>query len=206
MLSKWMLIFPSIILVTITQIALLQSNATPQTGNYDDYESYTNSRLNIKLEYPSDWEIVELDASSLSNLKGVVSFEPQNSKQESQAGIAEVETPIISITAEELTFTNMTIDEFSRLQTDNIQYLFSDLDFKLENKTATTVGNNTAIEFVYTIIDPYAPDNLRIRYGTDIWTIRADTIYTISFLGQQDQYFKYLPSVQKIIDSLEFIG
>jgi hypothetical protein len=199
--SKWKLIFSSIILAAITQVVLLQPAAMLQTSNY---ESYVNSRLKFKLEYPSDWKIFELDAPALSNLKGFVSFEPLKSEQELQAGIVE-ETPVISIIAEQLKFKNITINEFARLQSDNIRYLFSDFDFKLENKTAITIGNNTAVKIVYTFVDPYSHDDLKIRNGMEIWTIRADTVYTISYLGEKDQYFNHLSAVQKIIDSFEII-
>jgi hypothetical protein len=91
------------------------------------------------------------------------------------------------------------------MQTDNIRYLFSSFDFKIENTTAINIGNNTAVKTVFTIVDPYTHDNFRIRNGMDIWTIRGDTIYTISYLGEQDQYIKYLPIVQKILDSFDFI-
>jgi hypothetical protein len=212
--SKFNLIFSSIILamiaeisfnVTAQQVALLHSTAMLQTSNYGDYEPYVNSKLKIKLEYPSDWKRLVFDTPALSNLKGFVSFEPLEAEQALQANSVE-ETPVISIIAERLKYKNITIDEFAKLQSDNIQELFSDFDFKFENKTAVTLGNNTAMKIVYTIVDPYNHDNLRIRNGMEIWTIRADTIFTLSYLGERGQYFKYLPEVQKIIDSFKFIG
>ena len=195
--SKWKLIFYSIILAAITQVVLLQPAATLQTSNY---ESYINSRLKFKLEYPSDWKIFELDASALSNLKGFVSFEPLKSEQELQAAIVE-ETPVISIIAEQLKFKNITINEFARLQSDNIRYLFSDFDFKLENKTAVIVGDNQAGKFEYSIVNPYSDG---IRNGMIIWIIRGDTVYMISYVAEQVQYSMYLPTVEKLIDSIEF--
>jgi hypothetical protein len=143
----------------------------------------------------------------LSNLKGLVSLEPPKNIHELQAG-AVVETPTISIIAERIGFRNITIDELSRLQSDNIRYLFSDFDFNFENKTEIAVGNNTAIKSLYTVVDPFTiyRDSLGIKIGIDIWTIRGDTIYTISYLGEQDQYFRYLPEVQSIIDSFKFIN
>ena len=212
--SKFKLIFSSIILamiaeisfnVTPQQVALLHSTAMLQTSHYGDYEPYVNSKLKIKLEYPSDWKRLVFEPPALSNLKGFVSFEPLDPEQTFQANIVE-ETPVISIMAEQLKFKNITIDEFAKLQSDNIQDLFSDFDFKFENKTAITLGNKTAIKIVYTIVDPYNHDNLRIRNGMEIWTIRADTIFTLSYLGERGQYLKYLPEVQKIIDSFKFIG
>ena len=211
---KFKLIFSSIILamiaeisfnVTVQQVALLHSTAMLQTSNYGDYEPYVNSRLKFKLEYPSDWKRLVFDTPALSNLKGFVSFEPLEAEQALQSNIVE-EKPVISILAEQLKSKNITIDEFAKLQSDNIQDLFSDFDFKFENKTAITLGNKTAMKILYTIVDPYNHDNLRIRNGMEIWTIRADTIFTISYLGERGQYFKYLPQVQKIIDSFKFIG
>lgn len=207
MYSRWDLIFSSIILVIIIQTALLHSTAMFQTSNYRDHESYANSRLKFKFEYPSDWEIQELDAPALSNLKGLVSLVPPKDIHELQAGDV-VETPTISITAERIRFRNITIDELSRLQSDNIRYMFSDFDFNFENTTEIAIGNNTAIKSVYTVVDPFTTngDSPGIKNGMDIWTIRGDSVYTISYLGEQDQYFRYLPEVQSIINSFKFIN
>ena len=207
MYSRWDLIFSGIILVIIIQTALLHSTAMFQTSNYGDHESYANSRLKFKFEYPSDWEIQELNAPALSNLKGLVSLVPPKDIHELQAGDV-VETPTISIIAELIKFRNITIDELSRLQSDNIRYTFSDFDFNFENTTEIAIGNNTAIKSVYTVVDPFTTkgDSPGIINGMDIWTIRGDTLYTISYLGEQDQYFRYLPEVQSVINSFKFIN
>jgi hypothetical protein len=178
-----------------------------QASNYNDHESYANSRLKFKFEYPSDWEIQELDAGALSNMKGLVSLVPPKDIRELQAGDV-VETPTISIIAERIRFQNITVDELSRLQSDNIRYMFSDFDFNFENTTEIAIGNNTAIKSVYSVVDPFTTngDSPGIKNGMDIWTIRGDTVYSISYLGEQDQYFRYLPDVQSIINSFKFIN
>jgi PsbP-like protein len=207
MYSRWDLVISSIILVIIIQTTLLHSTAMFQTSNYNDHEPYANSRLKFKFEYPSDWEVQELDAGALSNMKGLVSLVPPKDIHELQAGDF-VETPTISIIAERIKFRNITIDELSRLQSDNIRYTFSDFDFNFENTTEIAIGNNTAIKSVYTVVDPFTTkgDSPGIINGMDIWTIRGDTLYTISYLGEQDQYFRYLPEVQSIINSFKFIN
>jgi hypothetical protein len=207
MYSGWNLIFSSIIFVIIIQTALLHSTAMLQTNNYRDHESYVNLRLKFKLEYPADWEIQELDAGALSNLKGLVSLVPPKDKHELQAGDV-IETPTISIIAERIRFPNITMEELSRLQSDNIRYMFSDFDFNFENTTEIVIGNDTAIKSVYSVVDPFTTngDSPGIKNGMDIWTIRGNTIYNLSYLGEQDQYFKYLPEVQSIINSLRFIN
>jgi hypothetical protein len=207
MYIRWDLVFSSIILVIIIQTTLLHSTAMFQASNYNDHESYANSRLKFKFEYPSDWEIQELDAGALSNMKGLISLVPPKDIHELQAGDV-VETPTISIIAERIRFQNITIDELSRLQSDNIRYMFSDFDFNFENTTEIAIGNNTAIKSVYTVVDPFTEngDSPGIKNGMDIWTIRGDTVYTILYLGEQDQYFRYLPEVQSIINSFKFIN
>jgi hypothetical protein len=207
MYSRWDLVFSSIILVIIIQTTLLDSTAMFQASNYNDHESYANSRLKFEFEYPTDWEIQELDAGALSNLKGLVSLVPPKDIHELQAGDV-VETPTISIIAERIRFRNMTIDELSRLQSDNVRYMFSDFDFNFENTTEIAIGNNRAIKSVYTVVDPFTTngDSPGIKNGMDIWTIRGDSVYTISYLGEQGQYLRYLPEVQSIINSFKFIN
>ncbi len=207
MYSRWDLIFSSIILVIIIQTTLLHSTAMFQASDYNDHESYASPRLKFKFEYPSDWEIQELDAGALSNLKGLVSLVPPKDIHELQAGDV-VEAPTISIIAERIRFRNITIDELSRLQSDNVRYMFSDFDFNFENTTEIAIGNNTAIKSVYTVVDPFSThgDSTGIKSGMDIWTIRGDSVYTISYLGEQDQYFRYLPEVQSILNSFKFIN
>jgi PsbP-like protein len=206
MQSSWNFIIASIVLVTTIQVTLLQCTAMMQTSNYRDYESYTNPRLKFKLEYPSDWVVHELDAPALSSLRGIVFFEPLKDEQELQSG-ATVEMPLISILAEPIKSRNITIEEVARLQLANIRYLFYDFDFNFVNKTNITIGNNTAIKTDYTIVDPFTTyrGNLGIKNGMEVWIIRADTLYTISFFGAQDQYFKFLPAVQNLMNSIRFI-
>jgi hypothetical protein len=197
-----------IILVTIMQIVLSQpvSMARGENSTYgDQFEPYSSPRLKIELELPTDWKILELDAPGLSNLIGVVSLEPLKDERELVAGTLE-ETPIFAIIAERTKIRNTTIDEYARLLSEDIWYLYSDFNFKMEDKTEITVGNNTAIKIEYTIVDPYAQEKTNIRNAMDILTIRGDTVYTISYLGKQDQYFRYLSIVEQMIDSLEFIN
>ena len=186
--------------IHIQHTVLAAGSITTLQTNNDNYEAYKNPHLKIKLYYPSDWRIFESDGPALSNLKGIVTFELPQEKRQQQQTIAQ-EEPIVSIIAEDLPSNNITIDEFIKIQDDNFRQLFSDLDFKLENKTAVIIGDNRAGKFEYTIVNPYSDG---IRNGLVIWIIRGDTVYMISYVAEQVQYFMYLPTVQKLIDSIEF--
>ena len=186
--------------ILIEQTVLAAGSITTLQTNNDIYELYKNPNLNIKLYYPSDWEKFESDGPALSNLKGIITFELPQEKRQQQQTIAQ-EAPIVSIIAEDLPSNNITLDQFIKIQHDNLRYLFSDFDFKLENKTTVIVGDNRAGKFEYTIVNPYSDG---IRNGLVIWIIRGDTVYMISYVAEQFQYFMYLPTVQKLIDSIEF--
>ena len=186
--------------IIIEQTVLAAGSITTLQTNNDNYELYKNPNLNIKLYYPSDWEKFESDGPALSNLKGIVTFELPQEKRQQQQTIAQ-EAPIVSIIAEDLPSNNITLDQFIKIQHDNFRYLFSDFDFKLENKTAVIVGDNRAGKFEYTIVNPYSDG---IRSGMIIWIIRGDTVYMISYVAEQVQYSMYLPTIEKLIDSIEF--
>lgn len=174
------------------------SITTLQTSN-DNYETYKNPHLKIKLYYHTDWRKFESDGPALSNIKGIVTFELLQEKRQEQT-IAQ-EAPIVSIIAEDLPSDNITIDQFIKIQDDNFRHLFSDFNFKLENKTAVIIGDNHAGKFEYTFVNPYSDG---IINGMVIWIIRGDTVYMISYVAEQVQYFMYLPTVEKLIDSIEF--
>ena len=186
-------------MMTAQEVSAAQSITTLQNNNNDNYEIYENPKLKIKLQYPSDWRNFESDGPALSNLKGIVTFEPLQEKGQEET--IEQEVPIVSIIAEDLPSNNITIDQFIKIQHDNFRQLFSDFNFRLENKTAVIIGDDRAEKFEYTIVDPYSD---RIRNGMVTWIIRGDTVYMVSYVGEQAQYSKYLPIVEKLIDSIEF--
>ena len=185
--------------INIEQTVLAAGSITTLQTNNDNYETYKNPDLKIKLYYPSDWRKFESDGPALSNIKGIVTFELLQEKRQQQT-IAQ-EAPIVSIIAEDLPSNNISIDQFIKIQDDNFRHLFSDFDFKLENKTVVIIGDNYAGKFEYTIVNPYSDG---IRNGMVIWIIRGDTVYMISYVAEQVQYSMYLPTVEKLIDSIEF--
>jgi hypothetical protein len=186
--------------ILIIQTVLAAGSITTLQTNNDNYEPYKNPNLKIKLYYPSDWKIFESNGPALSNLKGIVTFELPQEKRQQQQTIAE-EAPIVSVIAEDLPSNNITLDQFIKIQHDNFRHLFSDFDFKLENKTAVIVGDNRAVKLEYTIVNPYSDG---IRNGMVIWIIRGDTVYMISYVAEQVQYSMYLSTIEKLIDSIEF--
>jgi hypothetical protein len=185
--------------INIEQTVLAAGSITTLQTNNDNYETYKSPDLKIKLYYPSDWRKFESDGPALSNIKGIVTFELLQEKRQSQT-IAQ-EAPIVSIIAEDLPSNNISIDQFIKIQDDNFRHVVSEFDFKLENKTAVIIGDNHAGKFEYTIVNPYSDG---IRNGMVIWIIRGDTVYMISYVAEQVQYSMYLPTVEKLIDSIEF--
>ena len=68
----------------------------------------------------------------------------------------------------------------------------------------TTFANNSAYKIVYTFIDPSIKSPTIPQFQSmNVWTIKGNKIYTLSYSQPIQEYATYLPVVQQIIDSLE---
>jgi hypothetical protein len=70
--------------------------------------------------------------------------------------------------------------------------------YTAESNTNSTLGGKPAYKLVYTDVED------GINYKTmEIGTITADRLYYVEYLAEEEQYPDYLPTVQKMIDSLK---
>ena len=137
--------------ITILFSLLLLANTTTQqqeaaiahtTKEYGflTYENYTYA---IRIQYPSDWVILEPSQRGGSGLNIVVIFRspPENSSD------TKVENLLIQVG--NLPFQNIPLDEVISANINNLKQ--SLIDFELVEINATTVsGNNPAYKVVYT--------------------------------------------------------
>ena len=93
-------------------------------------------------------------------------------------------------------------------------YTYGDLpqhlnNFKIIDLEKTVLANNTAYKLGYTYTNPQPSSNgfkNSITEATDIYTIHNNAVYIVTFNATQPNYYYYLPTVQKMIDSIEFIN
>ena len=70
----------------------------------------------------------------------------------------------------------------------------------LVESNETKIGNNyTGYRIVFTF--PVIPADLQKTKEMQVWTVNGSRAYVISYFTKIEDYDKYLPTAQKIIDS-----
>ena len=176
---------PTNIIIHHQQEALAQINDDNST-----FKVYENPTFAIRMQYPSDWEKVEPGQisyeSSFNIIVGFVS--PKESVSDTSP------PPALSIGIQNLSFSqNITLDQYSAAHINFIRQQAS----VLESNTTTLKGNNNfpAHKIVYI--------NNEGQKIMQVWTIKGDKAYHITYAANETRYNDYLPLAQKIIDSFE---
>jgi serine/threonine-protein kinase len=154
--------------------------------NNNNFLTYKDNTLGIKIDYPVGW-IHELHAGAL------VTFLP------SLEGNSNTYPAGLGITVEHLKSKNMPLSEITKIQIKNLTQNHS--DFRLLESTEFRLADNIANKIVFT-----ATDNMKHeRKAMQIWTLKGDNAYLITYKAEPGQYSKYLPTIQKMVDSFRFI-
>jgi hypothetical protein len=145
---------------------------------------YENPTLGIKIQYPADWEEINGQADSkvtfISPLQSNLDMYRDN----------------VMITIKSLS-KNMTLDEYARMFISGLKN--NATDFKIiEEGPTTLVANNTAYKIIFTTKDRQY--DLKVM---TVLTINDDKVHLIEYRSEQESYFKYLVTAQKMIDSFE---
>jgi hypothetical protein len=168
---------------------------------------YNNHSAGIKFLYPFGWEpILKKSDSSMvieilfpnitgsSNTSGVHWHGPSTSFI--TLSIANISSPYNS------TSSITTLNSLTEQNIDLANYTLPNFDLIESNKT--TFANNPAYRIVYTFIDPSIKSPTIPQFQSmNVWTIKGDKIYTLSYSQPIQEYAIYLSVVQQIIDSLE---
>ena len=167
---------------TIPVSAILGASS-PINNNFSTYQDNT---LGIKIDYPVGW-IHELHAG------GLVTFLP------SLEGNLNTYPAGLGITVKHLKLRNMLLSEITKIQIKNLTQNHS--DFRLLESTEFRLAGNIANKIVFTATDSMKHE----RKAMQIWTLKGDNAYLITYKAEPGQYSKYLPTIQKMVDSFQFI-
>ena len=141
-----------------------------------NFSKYENSTFGIRVQYPSDWKKFEdFRGSWFRNLNESV-----------------------NIRVESTPFQNGNLEEFTMKQINGTRQQFPGQVLVESNETK--IGDNyTAYRIVFTF--PVIPADLQKTKEMQVWTVNGSRAYVISYFTKIEDYDKYLPSAQKIIDS-----
>jgi YVTN family beta-propeller protein len=149
-------------------------------SDFIDYTNYTH--LGVRMLYPYDWEKVQED-------NGVKFFSPvQNGFQQN-----------VFIDSQDIvTQVNKTLDQFIKSAINNYKQVKT--DFKLIHSNKTILDGSGADRIVFTYTDGHYTFET-----TQIFMIKNNKIYRITYTAMPEKYSSYLPTIQKMIDSFRSV-
>jgi hypothetical protein len=174
-------------------LAQANDNNNKNNKNNNSFRTYENPAYGIQIQYPSTWIIYAGDMFSGDDAIDIVSFLGPV-KNDTKAHAPSLYISIISLPPPDL---NLNLNEYlTRITND---YKAKLKEFKvIESDTSSILAGKPAYKLIFT------DEEDEIYYKTmDIGTIIEDKVYFLSYVVQREQYSDYLPTVQKMIDSLK---
>ena len=179
--KKVLLLLFSLLIILISSLLLSilltnqhQTITIAQTSN--TFRIYENPTYGIQIQYPSDWG--RLDLSFLQD-SADIDFYPL-----SDTSLAKN----VKLQVENLPFHNMTLEEYTNTQINPTE------ENLLESNT-TTLADIPGYKIVFT--------NVAGLKTMQVWTIKDDKAYIITYVAKEEDYENDLQIVQKMIDSFE---
>jgi eukaryotic-like serine/threonine-protein kinase len=170
----------------ISQASALFDIASPTSSiNINKFLTYQDSTSGIKIDYPAGWTH-ELHAGSIVTF--LASLESDSNTYPAGLGIK----------IQHLKSKNISLNNITKIQIKNLTQ--NHPDFKLIESTESKIGGNSAHKIVFTATD-YKKNE---RQAMQIWTLKGDKAYLITYKAEPGKYAKYLPIIQKMLDSFQF--
>jgi serine/threonine-protein kinase len=170
-------------------------SATTNGTDTGDMLVYQNTTYGIKMQYPSGWEVAQFNNSAANPTKLVVGFLSPIGVQRATDRIPEN----VLVGVENLSSRNMGLAPYTTLQLSLLSA--GTQGFNLVESLPTTIGNNPAHQIVYT----ETLDQLKLK-KMQVWTVKDGIAYLIIYAADEANYSDQLPTVRKMLDSIEIIN
>lgn len=143
---------------------------------------YDNS-AGISIQYPKTWQLDPKQDPITGSLATFLSPKEDNS---------DIYIENLSLTVNNLPVTNATLDEYTK---EIKQY---NRDAVILEEANTTLANRPAYQIVYT-----KKEGGRSLKRLQVWTVKDNKVYVITYTAESDKYSNYLAIAQKMISSFE---
>jgi hypothetical protein len=157
----------------------------------EDFTLYENPMYGIKIQYPADW----IKAESPRQNETIISFTPKTT------GSPDSSNSMAQFVIRVSTSQNKSLDEKEKeLITEKTE---QSIDFHVVDKAESTLAGNPARIITYTRKRKVGPRN-SIK-AVNYLTIKGDKAYILAYHEDESKYSNYFYTVEKMIDSFEFI-
>ncbi len=162
----------------------MEQYATPTPAPLKDGTTleYTDESSGVKLRYPKDW-------TTVSGVDGIVVGFLAPSVDPWDSFLANV-----NVIVEDLSYDPMTLDEYA----DYGLYQLDLAGFYVPHMEETMVAGCPAYRVLYEAYD----ETMGLKW-LQVWTVRDNRAYVITYTAKQDQFRDHLSDVENMIESFE---
>ena len=170
---------------------IFSQNATALSVTSRNFLTYDNRIHGFKIQYPSDWEKIEFNEVEEANRKIIVNFvSPLASPSDNFREYFIIERGLVKVPTGSL---NSGINSYVT----SLKFL---PNYKLIESNMLSLANNPAEKLVYSYSNP----QVGVTKAMDTIIIKDNKFFLFSFNSDAATYNNYLPTVQKMLDSLSF--
>jgi protein-disulfide isomerase len=190
MISQTFLLYIPFVMIILFSFLTIESFAQWTIPNVDsinnnnkiNFSTYESNDSNLKIDYPSDWTLIENSSSSIE-------FRPQTT---SQSGGELVKMNVIPLSSKSITMQSI-VAETLKDKSNNLD------NFQLqETNIVPNLQNIPMHKLVYTYTNSNNEQVMQLDFGM----INNDQLYLVSFISSPSVYYNYIPTVDKMIGSL----
>lgn len=210
----WLLLWSYLFMVlSLGRVYAQTELESVSSNNYNTFSLYKNAQNSFDIQYPSNWQKIEFTQGiERGGRNTVVNFLSPS------AGIADKFREYLIVEVDDLRPEQgfaMSSPSSSSSLTEYVNHQISDYKklyqgFQLTESPTSSLLNKTdhnsysspndysqSYEIVYTYDDTIA-GKIKI---TELYLLKNNKIYVLSFHSEASNYSKYLPTIQKIVDS-----
>jgi hypothetical protein len=160
--------------------------SAPADYNSIKFVQYRNPTLGIQIIHPVSWKPVE----NITSRGHIVEFMPAVESEHQQL------MPFVTLFIEK---TGDKISDLKSLTNQNLQIAKSMPGFHMINSSDIVLSGIPAHKMMYTFNSPVPiPAGFQ---SMNIWTIKGNTVYTISYSEAKSEFVKHLPAIEKMVQS-----
>jgi hypothetical protein len=176
-----------------------QTNTSITTSNNNNFSTYDNPNLGIRMQYPSNWSPIEYGYNSTTNNTVVRFLSPSKTGSElgNVSGVSGNFVPYLDIFV--FDSKNMSLDEIVK---GRINYFSNNSDFvihELKQYALNNGSNNKQPAYMLDYSATVGGDELFRKM--QVYTMFDSKVFVITFTSQQASFINYTPIVQKMINS-----
>jgi protein-disulfide isomerase len=182
------LLYIPIVMMTLFSFLTIESFAQwtiPSVNSLNNqivnFSTYESNDSNLKIDYPSDWILSENSSNSIE-------FRPQTTSQSAEV----VKMSVIPLSSKSITMQSI-VAETLKDKSKNLD------NFQLQD---TNIVPNLQNIPMHKLVYTYTNSNKEPIMQLDFGMINNNQLYLISFISSPSVYYNYIPTVDKMIGSL----